>query len=258
MRITLAPSPQVRDLSIWHRAFPLSFCGVDKGVCCNWLAGEGDVYNTTAITRYQLPGPFVPYIYVGGPERGLAFFAESDKDWISAEPAYQIVRNTSEGMVELVVNLISANAATAGAKLTRTRTVEFGMMVAPSKPQATLGAETARGQWTRANGMPRTDPGTDGGPVGSSAALIGNSGYWGARDGDAGFYPYVVMLTVVPFLDACCHSNCIVYPHCGCIWNGLCLLSGSDTSTIFQSGSTLGCCVAALRRQISSQTTMPR
>lgn len=123
-------------------------------------------------------------------------------------------------MVELVVNLISASAATAGGKLTRTRTIEFGMMVAPSKPQATLGAETARGQWTRANGMPRTDPGTDGGPVGSSAALIGNSGYWGARDGDAGFYPYVVMLTVVPFLDACCHSNCTAYTHCGCIRNG--------------------------------------
>ena len=39
--------------------------------------GEGDVYNTTDITRYQLPGPFVPYIFVGGAERGVAFFAVS-------------------------------------------------------------------------------------------------------------------------------------------------------------------------------------
>lgn len=51
-------------------------------------AGEGEVYNTTSINRFQLPGPFVPYIWIGGPSRGVALFADSDRDWVPAEPAY--------------------------------------------------------------------------------------------------------------------------------------------------------------------------
>ena len=57
--------------------------------------GEGEVYTTVGASRYQLPAPFVPYIYVGGAERGIAFFADSDRDWIAAEPAYQLLRNST-------------------------------------------------------------------------------------------------------------------------------------------------------------------
>ena len=42
--------------------------------------GDGEVYNTTNISRYQLPAPFVPYVYAGGAERGVAVFADSDRD----------------------------------------------------------------------------------------------------------------------------------------------------------------------------------
>eukprot|EP01048_Picozoa_sp_COSAG05_P028012 COSAG05_NODE_8464_length_701_cov_1.546512_1_plen_214_part_10 len=38
--------------------------------------------------------------------------------------------------------------------------------------------------------MPRPDTGKDGGPIGASAFLIGNSNYWGTEDIAAGYYPY--------------------------------------------------------------------
>ena len=47
------------------------------------------MHNTTAISRYQLPPPFVPYFYAGGPERGVAVFADSDKDCESLLVALQ-------------------------------------------------------------------------------------------------------------------------------------------------------------------------
>ena len=86
------------------------------------------MYNTTAIPRYQLMGPFVPYIWVGGAARGIAFFADNDQDWLSGGacvqprhappgttpcsccPAYQIERDTAAGTLTLIVNLISRHA----------------------------------------------------------------------------------------------------------------------------------------------------
>ena len=64
-------------------------------------AGEGEVYNTTSIARYQLPGPLVPYIWVGGAARGIAFFTDNVQDWVAADPAYQLLRDTAVGTLTL-------------------------------------------------------------------------------------------------------------------------------------------------------------
>jgi hypothetical protein len=98
-------------------------------------AGEGEVYNTTNINRYMLPGPFVPYVYVGGAERGIAFFSDNDQDWRAAEPAFQIIRDTKNETVTLVVNLLSANRPPSGAGGERARKIVFGLMASPAKPQ---------------------------------------------------------------------------------------------------------------------------
>ena len=35
------------------------------------------------MSRGSLPGPFLPYIFVGGPERGICYAADNDRDWIN-------------------------------------------------------------------------------------------------------------------------------------------------------------------------------
>ena len=42
-------------------------------------AGEGEVWNSSAVARYKLPGPYLPYIFVGGSPRGLALFSDNDQ-----------------------------------------------------------------------------------------------------------------------------------------------------------------------------------
>jgi len=44
--------------------------------------GEGKVWDSSNVPN-RLNGTFVPYIYVGGPERGICFAADNDRDWIN-------------------------------------------------------------------------------------------------------------------------------------------------------------------------------
>ena len=103
---------------------------------------------------------YVPYIYAGGAGRGIAVFSDNDKDWIAADPAYQLIRNTTnatgEGTMTLQVNFISPNHPATqggGVKLNKTRTITFGFMAAPAKPQPTnqnaanTGPVPARANW---------------------------------------------------------------------------------------------------------------
>jgi hypothetical protein len=150
-------------------------------------AGEGEVYNTTKINRYMLPGPFVPYVFVGGAERGIAFFSDNDQDWRAAEPAFQIYRDTKNETVTLVVNLLSANrpsGAHAGGE--HAREIVFGLMASPAKPQPSspVPARDHWPPWLRIDGL-------GGAPRQVSTNLIANSMYWGTVDNCAGWYPYL-------------------------------------------------------------------
>ncbi len=44
--------------------------------------GEGTVWTSKEAARSNLLGTFIPYIWVGGPERGLCWFASNDRDWV--------------------------------------------------------------------------------------------------------------------------------------------------------------------------------
>jgi hypothetical protein len=154
-------------------------------------AGEGEVYNTTSIARYQLPGPLVPYIWVGGAARGVAFFTDNVQDWIAADPAYQLLRDSTAGTLTLVVNLISPHAVPAGGvTLSRQRKITFGLMASPAKPQAVAPVGSPRDWWLV------------GGATESQVALefLGADYYWGSQTPCLAFYPFLRNTSVFDWL----------------------------------------------------------
>jgi hypothetical protein len=90
---------------------------------------DGKVWDSRQVGRGQLPGPFVPYIWLGGPERGIAWFAENDRDWSLAadQPSLEIRRRGD--VTSLVVHLVNRPVV-----LSRPRTLTFGLMATPAKP----------------------------------------------------------------------------------------------------------------------------
>jgi hypothetical protein len=75
---------------------------------------------------------FVPYVWLGAAERGLAFFAENDKGWVteknkSKTPTHELVRDG--GRLTLRVHLINR-----AVKLTEPRSLVFGLQASPTKP----------------------------------------------------------------------------------------------------------------------------
>lgn len=92
-------------------------------------AGVGVVWNSANIDRNESVGPFVPYIWLGGPERGLCWFGDSDKDWIvdDTKPELEVKRSSSQ--TSLIVHFINQTSA-----IERKRTIVFGLMATPAKP----------------------------------------------------------------------------------------------------------------------------
>ncbi|MFN2508989.1 MAG: glycoside hydrolase domain-containing protein, partial [Chthoniobacterales bacterium] len=103
--------------------------GIRKNPVGRVPAGTGVVWNSSAIQRNESIGPFVPYIWLGGPERGICWFADNDKDWIvdPAKAELEITRNG--GQTSLVVHFINTPST-----VNRQRTIVFGLMATPAKP----------------------------------------------------------------------------------------------------------------------------
>jgi hypothetical protein len=155
-------------------------------------AGDGEVYNTTAIPRYQLPGPFVPYVWVGGAARGIAVFGDNDRDWISAEPAYQLYRNSTARTLTMVVNLISSRAvADGGTVLTRERQIILGMMASPAKPQPSTPLADPR-QWWLVDGATEDQV---------QLEFLGADYYWGSQTPCLSYYPFQRNYSVFEWLS---------------------------------------------------------
>ena len=67
---------------------------------------DGRVWDSRHVSRFQLPPPLVPYIWLGGPERGLCWFAENDRDW-SLDPDRPMLEiRRLHGQTLLIVRLI--------------------------------------------------------------------------------------------------------------------------------------------------------
>jgi len=135
----------------------------------------GKVWDSRQVGRWQLPGPFVPYIWLGGPERGIAWFAENDRDWSLAadQPALEIRRQGA--VTSLVVRMVNRPVV-----LARPRTLTFGLMATPAKPMPESPVNFRR-WWTGAPSEKTRDT------VG--CGLMGACYYWGAAGPCYAFYP---------------------------------------------------------------------
>ncbi len=94
--------------------------------------GEGTVWTGKDASRAGLRGSFVPYLWVGGEDRGLVWFASNDADWVVDEsdetPAIALEREG--GVLTLRVRLIQTPAA-----LEREHEIVFGLQATPVKPR---------------------------------------------------------------------------------------------------------------------------
>ncbi len=136
--------------------------------------GQGKVWDSLRISRESLPGPFVPYIYVGGPERGICYAADNDRDWIidAREPAIEIDRDGTT--VNLRLNLIAHPA-----QLTRQRTITLALQATPTKPMPEQPYNWRRWYTT----------GTDQNADDVQIAFWGGNRYWGGHYFASSFFP---------------------------------------------------------------------
>jgi hypothetical protein len=126
-------------------------------------AGDGLIWDSTRTGNGAMLGTLLPYVWVGGPELGLAWFANNDKDWSIGDdqPALSLVRH--KGRLLLQVQFIARPTA-----LDKPRTIVFGLQASPTKPMPSNWRSEA------AQDMPRHG---------------GSGGYWGIIPHFAGKYP---------------------------------------------------------------------
>ncbi len=92
-------------------------------------AGEGVVWDSRKANKLNIVGAFYPYVYVGGPARGLCWFADTDRGFSldDHKPAIELVRRGTT--LELRVHFINQPT-----RLDRPRRIVFGLQAAPAKP----------------------------------------------------------------------------------------------------------------------------
>ncbi len=106
-------------------------------------AGQGTVWQARRRSRGAWRNAFCGYLWLGGEERGIAWFAENDKGWItkkglSDRPLQEIVRESDR--VVLRVYLIDLPTA-----IEAPRQIVFGLQASPVKPMPEDWRTGARG-----------------------------------------------------------------------------------------------------------------
>ena len=137
--------------------------GVGDGLRHNYAgfvpAGDGRVWDSSKGNRIDLVGTFYPYLWVGGGERGLCFFADNDRGWLLDENTPTIDLTRKDGVLTLRVHVITRPGV-----LAEPRRITFGLQATPTKPMP-------KG-WRRWVATKQV-------PGGRTVSWIGHSMYWG-------------------------------------------------------------------------------
>ena len=102
--------------------------------------GRGIVWHGDMMRRGSLVGDYVPYLWVGGPLRGVSVFGDNDRGWTHGRWTCQDVRRNDDGTVDIWLNIIQAHV-----DIAVPRTVRIGFQATPVKPMEegwrSIGAE---------------------------------------------------------------------------------------------------------------------
>ena len=139
MKITLQltpTSPQIID-HLWleipvKEEIAILFHAVGEHIRANPAgfipAGKNIVWESRSLPQSNIDN-FIPYIWVGGEERGICWAADWDKDWIHSQErsAVELVRRHGEILIR--VNFINGPI-----QLKRPRAISFALQASPVKP----------------------------------------------------------------------------------------------------------------------------
>ena len=137
-RLTLKPGhyePMSLEIPVRAEIAKLMHASVDS-LRSNYAGaipkGTGRVWDgRKAAGRVSIIGDYLPYLWVGGPLRGISVFGENDRGWVvDGKPCQEIIRE-SDGTVTIRLNLVQR-----ACDITEERTIRLGFMATPVKPMA--------------------------------------------------------------------------------------------------------------------------
>ena len=139
--------------------------------------GEGRVWDGSKAARNSIVGSYVPYVWLGGTERGVCVFGDNDRGWVTdpAVPCQEIVRRGDT--LELRLNLVARPTW-----ITDKRTITLGFQATPTKP---MPADWRA--WQMLGRPPEPRPAGAAQPV--VIGLFGSCYTWGALSPCLDLYP---------------------------------------------------------------------
>jgi hypothetical protein len=143
VELTLAPGKSRRKLNSLVLEIPLVDREAPLWHCCTTglrvnpagaaPPGEGDVWDSRKFPDGEWYGNFKPYLWLGGEERGLCWFADNDRGWVldvkRNTQAPCLVLHRKKSTLTLRVNLVQKPFV-----ITQPRRIVFGLMATPAKP----------------------------------------------------------------------------------------------------------------------------
>ena len=143
--------------------------------------GRGRIWDSRDYPDGEWIGNFKAYIWVGGEERGICFFADNDRNWVlqlgeeegaQEVPCQELIRR--DGVLTLRINFVQKPLT-----IEEPRTIVFGLMASPAKPMPENWRNILlSNQWHYSGKLP-----------GYRTLEWGGSTYWGAAETMKETYP---------------------------------------------------------------------
>ncbi len=109
-------------------------------------AKQGVIWDSSTMVQTIGKGTFTPYVWIGGVERGVCWFADNDRGWITDDTEAAIEVERAGDAVNLRVRFINRPGIVKGP-----RKIVFGLMATPVKP-----IPAASRAWGHLKGAPRS------------------------------------------------------------------------------------------------------